>query len=156
MEFVLKQYDDILLSFAANRTMDGVEISIISLCEEKASQLPLGMEPTNESLTRWLKHRTNQLLKPAPIFDNGLSLYCYAMDNELDSIAEQEKTLAPALYSDFDEVALHVAGAKQKQGLRRLLNFRFKKHSRYNLSDARLKALEAAVQRKARQLLESV
>ena len=28
MEFVLKQYDDILLSFAANRTMDGVELTV--------------------------------------------------------------------------------------------------------------------------------
>ena len=100
-------------------------------------------------------NHTNQLLRPAPIFDNGLSLYCYVMDNDLNNLAEQEKTLAPALYADFDEVALHVIGQKQKQELRHLLTFKFKKHSRYNLSDERIKMLESAIQGKVRYLLES-
>ena len=100
-------------------------------------------------------NHTNQLLRPAPIFDNGLSLYCYVMDNDLNNLAEQEKTLAPALYANFDEVALHVIGQKQKQELRHLLTFKFKKHSRYNLSDERIKMLESAIQGKVRYLLES-
>lgn len=100
-------------------------------------------------------NHTNQLLRPAPIFDNGLSLYCYVMDNDLNNLAEQEKTLAPALYANFDEVALHVIGQKQKQELRHLLTFKFKKHSRYNLSDERIKMLESAIQGKVRCLLES-
>lgn len=100
-------------------------------------------------------NHTNQLLRPAPIFDNGLSLYCYVMDNDLNNLSEQEKTLTPALYADFDEVALHVIGQKQKQELRHLLAFKFKKHSRYNLSDERIKMLESAIQGKVRCLLES-
>lgn len=100
-------------------------------------------------------NHTNQLLRPAPIFDNGLSLYCYVMDNDLNNLSEQEKTLAPALYADFDEVALHVIGQKQKQELRHLLTFKFKKHSRYNLSDERIKMLESAIQGKVGYLLES-
>lgn len=100
-------------------------------------------------------NHTNQLLRPAPIFDNGLSLYCYVMDNDLNNLSEQEKTLAPALYTNFDEVALHVIGQKQKQELRHLLTFKFKKHSRYNLSDERIKMLESAIQGKVRCLLES-
>ena len=77
------------------------------------------------------------------------------MDNDLNNLSEQEKTLAPALYADFDEVALHVIGQKQKQELRHLLTFKFKKHSRYNLSDERIKMLESAIQGKVRYLLES-
>ena len=100
-------------------------------------------------------NHTNQLLRPAPIFDNGLSLYCYVMDNDLNNLSEQEKTLTPALYADFDEVAFHVIGQKQKQELRHLLTFKFKKHSRYNLSDERIKMLESAIQGKVRYLLES-
>lgn len=100
-------------------------------------------------------NHTNQLLRPAPVFDNGLSLYCYVMDNDLNNLSEQEKTLTPALYADFDEVALHVIGQKQKQELRHLLTFKFKKHSRYNLSDERIKMLESAIQGKVRYLLES-
>ena len=100
-------------------------------------------------------NHTNQLLRPAPVFDNGLSSYCYVMDNDLSNLSEQEKTLAPALYANFDEVALHVIGQKQKQELRHLLTFRLKKHSRYNLSDERVKMLESSIQEKARYLLES-
>ena len=100
-------------------------------------------------------NHTNQLLRPAPVFDNGLSLYCYVMDNDLNNLSEQEKTLAPALYANFDEVALHVIGQKQKQELRHLLTFRLKKHGRYNLSDERVKMLESSIQEKARYLLES-
>ena len=97
---------------------------------------------------------TNKLLQPAPIFDNGLSLYCYALDSDLANIPQQEKTLSPALYADFDEVARHVMEAKQREALRHLLNFHFKKHSRYNLSSQRLHLLEAAIQSKARALLD--
>ena len=100
-------------------------------------------------------NHTNQLLRPAPVFDNGLSLYCYVMDNDLSNLSEQEKALAPALYANFDEVALHVIGQKQKQELRHLLTFRLKKHGRYNLSDERVKMLESSIQEKARYLLES-
>ena len=97
---------------------------------------------------------TNKLLQPAPIFDNGLSLYCYALDSDLANIPQQEKTLSPALYADFDEVARHVMEAKQREALRHLLNFHFKKHPRYNLSSQRLHLLEAAIQSKARALLD--
>lgn len=98
--------------------------------------------------------RTNELLRPAPIFDNGLSLYCYVMDDELDNIPQQEASLPPALYASFDEVARHVLGHRQRDALRHLLTFRFQKHSRYNLSAPRLTALEQAVQAKARTLLD--
>lgn len=100
-------------------------------------------------------NHTNQLLRPAPVFDNGLSSYCYVMDNDLNNLSEQEKTLAPALYANFDEVALHVIGQKRKQELQHLLTFRLKKHGRYNLSDERVKMLESSIQEKARYLLES-
>ena len=101
-----------------------------------------------------VESHTNKLLQPAPIFDNGLSLYCYALDSDLANIPQQEKTLSPALYADFDEVARHVMEAKQREALRHLLNFHFKKHPRYNLSSQRLHLLEAAIQSKARALLD--
>ena len=78
------------------------------------------------------------------------------MDDDLNNLSEQEKTLSPALYANFDEVACHVMGSKQKQGLRHLLSFKFKKHSRYNLTDERLKILEETIRGKAQHLLESV
>ena len=44
------------------------------------------------------------------------------MDDDLNNLSEQEKTLSPALYANFDEVACHVMGSKQKQELRHLLH----------------------------------
>lgn len=58
MNFVLKQFDDVLLNFSAKRTMDGMDISITAINKDKTERLPLGMSPTSESLTRWLRHRT--------------------------------------------------------------------------------------------------
>ena len=36
-----------------------------------------------------VESHTNKLLQPAPIFDNGLSLYCYALDSDLANIPQQ-------------------------------------------------------------------
>lgn len=49
MNFVLKQFDDVLLNFSAKRTMDGMDISITAINKDKTERLPLGMEPTSES-----------------------------------------------------------------------------------------------------------
>ena len=46
MDFVLKQFDDILLDFTAKRTMDGMDISITAINKDQTERLPLGMTPT--------------------------------------------------------------------------------------------------------------
>ena len=76
MNFVLKQFDDVLLNFSAKRTMDGMDISITAINKDKTERLPLGMEPTSESLTRWLRHRTipaNRAYAQNFLSKNGLS-----------------------------------------------------------------------------------
>ena len=76
MDFVLKQFDDVLLNFSAKRTMDGMDISITAINKDKVERFPLGMEPTSESLTRWLRHRTipaNRAYAQNFLSKNGLS-----------------------------------------------------------------------------------
>lgn len=46
MDLVLKQFDDILLHFTAERTIDGIDVAITSTNKDKATYLPLGMKPT--------------------------------------------------------------------------------------------------------------
>ena len=58
MDFVLKQYDDVLLNFMTKRTIDGIDVSITSINKDKIERLPLGMSPTSESLTRWLRSKS--------------------------------------------------------------------------------------------------
>lgn len=38
------------------------------------------------------------------------------MDDDLNNLSEQEKTLSPALYANFDEVACHVMGVETETG----------------------------------------
>ena len=102
-------------------------------------------------------NHTNRIVAPAPLFDHGNSLFNYAGSDDLlsdQSLTDYADTLLPAVYNDFTEAAKEVLTPAHKEGLRHLLNFHFKKHSRYNLPARRLKLLEHQIQRRAKDLLE--
>ena len=99
-------------------------------------------------------NHTNKIIDNAPIFDNGLSLWGFAMENELDDISAYVNTRTPATYSNFVEFAKHYITNSQK--LHKLQNFKFKKHPRYNWSKKRLKTVECVIQERVELLLESV
>lgn len=100
--------------------------------------------------------RSNQIVAPAPLFDHGNSLFnfagsdCWEREAELDEYAQ---TLMPCVYDDFIGTAKQVLDAPMKQKLRRLLAFRFKKHTRYNLPEKRLRMIEKQIQNRARMIL---
>jgi len=98
-------------------------------------------------------NRKNRICAPAPLFDHGLSLLTYAMDDDLQDWEAYAKTRVPATYSDFTELALELMRHSQKEKLRKLINFKFKKHSRYNWSNYRLKVIEQLLKKMIRQLL---
>lgn len=87
-------------------------------------------------------NRTNEICAPAPLFDHGLSLLTYAMDDDLQDWESYAKTRVPATYSDFIELARELIEHSQKEKIRKLINFKFKKHTRYNWADDRLKVVE--------------
>lgn len=98
-------------------------------------------------------NRTNIICAPAPLFDHGLSLLTYAMDDDLQDWETYAKTRVPATYSDFIELAQQLMGHEQREKLRRLINFKFKKHSRYNWTDVRLRVIEKLLQMRTNMLL---
>lgn len=101
-------------------------------------------------------NRTNEIVAPAPLFDHGNSLFNFAGKDDLASdaaLTAYAQTLMPCVYDDFIGTAKAVLTAEHREGLRRLLNFRFKRHSRYNLPEERLDLLEKQVQKRARELL---
>lgn len=57
------------------------------------------------------------------------------------------KTRVPATYSDFIELAQQLMGHSQKEKLRQIINFKFKRHSRYNWSNERLGVVEILLQK---------
>lgn len=97
---------------------------------------------------------TNKIIDNAPIFDNGLSLWCYAMEEELDDIDSYVKTRTPATYSDFIEFAKAYMTDSQKEKLKLLKSFKFKKHSRYNWSNKRIKTVEKILMQRVDLLLK--
>lgn len=100
---------------------------------------------------------TNQIASPAPLFDHGNSLFNFAGKDDLESeaaLAAYADTLEPCVYDDFLGTAKSVLTQKHREGLRHLLIFRFRKHSRYNLPDKRLRRIEKEVQKRAMALLE--
>lgn len=104
-----------------------------------------------------IDNETNRIAAPAPLFDHGNSLFNYAGADDLASaqaLAAYADTLYPCVYDDFIGTARSVLTPAHREGLRRLLNFRFKRHPRYNLPAKRLKLLEQEVQRRARLLLD--
>lgn len=100
-------------------------------------------------------NRTGEILRPAPVFDNGLSLFNYAMESDLKNLPNYAATRTPPYPgTDYRQICRAVMGKNQVQQLRRLIGFRFKKHPQYNWPDARLTAIEHHLQQRARELME--
>lgn len=101
--------------------------------------------------------RDNKIMKPAPLFDHGNSLFNYAWAEDWKSEKNLEayiETLQPSIYDDFIGTARRVLTAEHRKALRRLLQFRFKRHGRYNLPPQRLRMIEKQIQKRAGLLLE--
>ena len=105
-----------------------------------------------------VNNKTNKIVAPAPLFDHGNALLNFAgrddLENEKALLAYAE-TLVPCVYDDFIGTAKKVLTQKHREGLRKLLEFKFKKNSRYNLPDKRLKLLEKMIQQRAKELLNA-
>ena len=99
---------------------------------------------------------TNRICAPAPLFDHGNSLFSLAgkefMSSD-DNLQQYADTLQPCVYDDFIETAKQYMNEQNREQLRRLLGFRFKRHLRYNYSKEYLKRIEKMIQRRAGLLL---
>lgn len=101
-------------------------------------------------------NQTNRIISPAPLFDHGNALLNFAGQDDLnteEALKKYADTLLPCVYDDFLGTAKGVLTAKHREGLRKLLAFRFQKHTRYNLSDRRLKMIEKLIRERAGILL---
>lgn len=105
-------------------------------------------------------NNTGKFLRPAPVFDNGYSLLC----NEAVADFKKYKDDVPALinqspsgkFLNFDTAAKWFVQPRHIPALRKLVNFKFKRHPEpaCNISEESLAVLEKVVQSRARCLLE--
>jgi hypothetical protein len=101
--------------------------------------------------------KTNALAGPAPLFDHGNSLFNYASRMEVESrqaFFEFADAQRPVCYNDFFTEANHCLKPRHREVLRHLLEFKLKRHPRYNLEPKRLKLIEVAIRQRAARLLE--
>lgn len=101
-----------------------------------------------------IDNQKNEIIGTAPIFDNGLSLFCYAMEDDIANLDKYADTRNPALYDSFIFVAKEIITPVQKEQLKKLIGFKFKRHSRYNLDKKRLNAIEKFIQKRVLELLD--
>lgn len=102
-------------------------------------------------------NRTNTIAAPTPLFDHGNSLFNLAGKDDLasfDALQKYADSLQPCVYDDFIGTAKAVLSQENRQGLRKLLDFSFTRHPRYNLDKKRLKLIEEMVRERAGVLLD--
>lgn len=101
-------------------------------------------------------NETNKIIAPAPLFDHGNSLFNFAGQDDLENKEAFQiyvDTLMPCVYDDFIGTAKEILTNEQRKKLHLLLDFKFKKHSRYNLPAKRLKLIEDQIHKRAAELL---
>lgn len=101
--------------------------------------------------------KTNTIVSPAPLFDHGNALFNFAGVDALESEAafvRYANTLLPRAYDDFVSEAKKNISHDQRNKLRRLLHFRLKRHSKYNLPQKRLDLIEKLVSKRVKEILD--
>lgn len=100
---------------------------------------------------------TNEINAPAPLFDHGNSLFNFAGVDALKSkksFLKYAEAQMPCVYDDYVAEAKKVLTHEWRSAIRKLLDFKLPRHSRYNLSKERLNLIEYAVSQRAAELLE--
>ena len=99
----------------------------------------------------------NRIIAPAPLFDHGNALFNLAPLDAFENLAAMRKyarTLQPRVYDDFVTTAKTVITHEQRNALRKLLNFKFKRNPRYNWEKHRLAMVEKMLSERTSELLE--
>ena len=98
-------------------------------------------------------NRSGKIIGPAPIFDNGLSLFNFAMADDITNLSEYAKTRANPYGISYESICRDVMGPKQRTQLWRMIGFRFERHPSINFPEERLQAIEKQLEQRTRELL---
>lgn len=97
-------------------------------------------------------NNTGAYLRPAPIFDNGFSLLYGAAKNDMENLETYISSLS-GKYMNFDTAVKLFIRPDHIPGIRKLLNFHFRKHPKYNVANATLEKMSQFIQLRARKIL---
>jgi len=98
-------------------------------------------------------NHSGKIIGAAPVFDNGLSLFNYAMQDDINNLDAYARTRANPYGIPYETICREVMGQKQRSQLHCLINFHFVRHPSLNLPEERLVPIEQHVQKRIRELL---
>jgi len=99
-------------------------------------------------------NHSGKIVAPAPIFDNGISLFSLAMPNDYTDLDVYSKTRFPAYgNTTFEGICQSFITARQVEKLRKMVNFSFTRHPKLNLPDEHIAAIEKHLRKRASQLI---
>ena len=101
-------------------------------------------------------NHTGKVTGAAPVFDNGMSLFNFAMPEDFQDLDSYAKTRGTAYGVSFESVCQEVMGPVQTRQLRKLIGFTFHRHPRLNWPEYRLEATERHLQKRVCQLLDMI
>lgn len=96
---------------------------------------------------------TLDLVSFAPLFDHNLSLLARTMKDDFKDLTKILENKGPRLYDDWFNVAAYVMDSRMRKILINLLDFKFTRHSKYNLPEWRLEALEKIIHQNIEKIL---
>lgn len=100
---------------------------------------------------------TKDILGPAKVYDNGAGLLAYGDVRDLNQGKLDMNWINDRNYMSgitFDNALQYLIDKEMKEKARKLINFKFEKHERYNLNDNRLKALEEFIKGRVEKVLD--
>ena len=98
-------------------------------------------------------NNTGEYLRPAPLFDNGCSMLLGASKFDLKEGYKDYVASLYCKYMDCDKQARLFVQERHISRLRKLLDFQFVKHPKYNISDETLKVMSKFIQERARKII---
>lgn len=99
---------------------------------------------------------TNRILKPAPLFDHGNSLFNSAGEENWQSekrLDEYASTLLPCVYEDYFKAARDALDARIAEKLRKALAFRFQDEGKIRYPKNKISMMEKQIQKRAALIL---
>lgn len=103
-----------------------------------------------------INNDTNELLRPAPIFDNGFSMLNYLTLEEMKDVENWKITKTSEMGYTFDDQMKLFVGNRHAPNLEKLTRFEFKKHPQFNISDEWLEPLQMRIQERAQMALNFI
>ena len=98
-------------------------------------------------------NHSGEIIGAAPVFDNGLSLFNFAMPDDFKDLDSYAKTRGTPYGVSFESICREVMGPVQARQLRRLIGVTFRRHPILNLPEYRLQAIEKHMQSRVQLLL---